>query len=643
MANQACIAIGINQYQFFQPLGYAQADAQAVWQFLVEEAGWPQDRCLLLTDTSPPTGARSTIPTKENILGVVENFGYESVMAGDLLWVFFSGYGVTLEGEDYLMPIDGNPASIPETGIPVRSLFEPIKDRGASPVLVFLDINRSQSAQVGVAVGAQTVDLATKLGISTILSCQLDQFSHEAASLGHGLFTVGLLEALRENSQITLASLETALRDRVPSLSEHHWQPIQTPLIVASSPEASEQLILYPPHNIEEVNNGENPFIYQADAVGDSAAGTNNSHPSSVLIAEAPQTSNRTIAVTNGQQPTNPNNQSGETEPKPPASVPPAAETKPAPEPDDTPTWTETLVWAGGAALLILLMIGGVFLRNQEAFIGGLKPQPGANRTAVNKASTTTAKEDKKPQASSEAKKPTKQVGASTLQAVKPSKQTTTKATSVASKPPAAQNKAAGQANKSALDKARSLIKPNQASGYSQAIVIAQKIPSKDPQYNQAKKEIDGWSQKILDIANARAKQGNYTEAVSAAQLVPTNVNVSGKAKDAIQDWKEQANQQRTNQTVLRAAKGLIRPNQASSYSDAIATASKIQQGEAGYGEAQKVMGEWSKTIYQLAQSRASKGQFKEAIQTASLVPENTTSYQESQKAIALWKGKTKK
>src|SRR6476469_10512850 len=101
MANQACIAIGINQYQFFQPLGYAQADAQAVWQFLVEEAGWPQDRCLLLTDTSPPTGAGSTIPTKENILGVVENFAYESVIAGDLLWVFFSGYGVTLEAEAY--------------------------------------------------------------------------------------------------------------------------------------------------------------------------------------------------------------------------------------------------------------------------------------------------------------------------------------------------------------------------------------------------------------------------------------------------------------------------------------------------------------------------------------------------------------
>lgn len=642
MANQACIAIGINQYQFFQPLGYAQADAQAVWQFLVEEAGWPQDRCLLLTDTSPPHSDRSTIPTKENILAVVENFGFEAVQAGDLLWVFFSGYGVTLEGEDYLMPIDGNPASIPETGIPVRSLFEPIKDRGASPVLVFLDINRSQSAQVGVPVGAQTVDLATKLGISTILSCQLDQFSHEAASLGHGLFTVGLLEALRENSQITLASLEQVLRDRVPSLSEHHWQPIQTPLIVASSPEASEQLILYPPHNTEEVNNGENPFIYQSDAVGDSAA-VANSHPSSVLIAEAPQTSNRTIAVTNGQQPTNPNNKSSETEPNPPATVPAAAETKPAPEPDDTPTWTETLVWAGGAALLILLMIGGVFLRNQDAFIGGLKPQTGANRTAVNKASTTTAKEDKKPQASIDAKKPTKQVGASTLLAVKPSKQTTTKATPVASKPPAAQNKAAGQANKSALDKARSLIKPNQASGYSQAIVIAQKIPSKDPQYNQAKKEIDGWSEKILDIANARAKQGNYAEAVAAAQLVPTNAAVSEKAKDAIEDWKEQAAQQRTNQTVLRAAKGLIRPDQASSYNDAITTAGKIQQGEAVYAEAQKLTGEWSKTIYNLAQSRASKGQVKEAIQTASLVPENTPSYQEAQKAIALWKGKLKK
>lgn len=78
MANYWAIAIGINQYQLFQPLSCAQADAEALEDFLVTEAGFLPKHCLLMTDTSPPIGDRSTYPTKENILLLLEDLAATS-------------------------------------------------------------------------------------------------------------------------------------------------------------------------------------------------------------------------------------------------------------------------------------------------------------------------------------------------------------------------------------------------------------------------------------------------------------------------------------------------------------------------------------------------------------------------------------
>jgi len=62
MANYWAIAIGINQYQVFQPLDYAQADAEALKDFLVTQGGFLPQNCLLMTNTSPPIG--ETPPTQ---------------------------------------------------------------------------------------------------------------------------------------------------------------------------------------------------------------------------------------------------------------------------------------------------------------------------------------------------------------------------------------------------------------------------------------------------------------------------------------------------------------------------------------------------------------------------------------------------
>ena len=245
MTNHACVAVGINRYQFLRPLSYGQADAQALQQLLVWQANLPSEQCLLLTDSSPPVGEYSTYPSRENILHWVGMPSQNLLLSEHWRWFFFSGYGVSWQEVDYLMPIDGNPDDIPGTGIPVRSLFESLKAHDNDKILVLLDINRSPGPPVGGPVGAETVELAEQMGIALVLSSQLNQYSHEAAALGKGLFTAALLEALRYyHTDTTLESLEQYLRERLPELSQHHWRPLQTPLTVIPTQKARGQLIL---------------------------------------------------------------------------------------------------------------------------------------------------------------------------------------------------------------------------------------------------------------------------------------------------------------------------------------------------------------------------------------------------------------
>jgi hypothetical protein len=605
MANQACVAIGINRYQFLPPLNYGQADAQALWQFLVEQAKWPSQMCLLLTDTAPMLGNQSTYPTRENILSWLEAERQNSSPSVNWRWFFFSGYGVSWEQTDYLMPIDGNLDDIPGTGIPVRSLFASLKNSGSENILVLLDINRSPVLQTEEPVGARTVELARQMGIAVVLSTQLDQCSHEAAALGKGLFTEALLEALRYfHSDTTLEKLDQYLRDRLPELSQHHWRPIQTPLTVIPTDAARQQLILPTAENLlvqaktpvgTAVTSPRTSVDAEDSQVEYSRNGTRAPVGKTVVlpVEERPDTSLTSVnSATSNQTPSQvmamipyPNKHSDFYTPQ-------------------KPLWQQLLLWGGGAVLALVLMIAAVVLRNREAFVGKQ-----ARQTPVANLSSTTSSGITKSQQP------------------------------VASLPMSVQSRR--EANQATLDKAKRLIRYNHVSLFNKAIVQARDIKPGDPLYQQARQNITRWSEVILDIAEGRAEKGNYATAIPAAQLVPKDdPSVYAKAQKTIEQWQVLSTQQKENQGIIQAAKQQIQYNQGSSYIRAIAAVRKIPSGQPGYAEAQQLIEQWSQTIYQMAQSRASQGKFQMAIQTAALVPAGTPSYDDAQKVIAKWRQK---
>lgn len=580
MGHYACIAIGINHYQFLAPLSYGQADAYSLRQFLVDQANLPSSEFLLLSDTSPWVDNLSTYPTQENIWRHLEVDQQACWHTANYRWFFFSGYGVSWEGVDYLMPIDGNPDDIPRTGIPMRSLLATLKDAGGENLLVLLDINRSPGLPNGFAMGEETIAIAQEMNIALILAGQLDQFSHEAVALGNGLFTAALLEALRYyHTETTLGNLDQYLRSYLPQLSQHHYRPIQNPLTVVPIEEARQHRIL-PTVATSLTIPADVLHLTGLNVNGDRLNNTHNG----ASIAKQPVPGISSDHHLNA-----------------PTTAPP--EPKPNLK-DFTPYRQKTLnfdsslglqliLLGGGAVLVLLLTLAAILLNNRKILIGN----QAATTIPESNAIATTASVERSP--------------------------------------------ASGRlsVNQADLEQARRLLRPNQASLFNQAITQARQVEPGDPLYPQARQDISRWSGVILDLAQGRAASQNFAEAIATAKLVPDDDPVIYKTtQQAIASWQLMAQQYPKNQAVIQEAKAQLQSNQASSYRRGINILSKIPPNQPGYTQAQKLIEQWSRTIYLIAQSRASQGKLENAIETVALIPSGTSSFESAQKVLLKWK-----
>ncbi|MEH2046872.1 caspase family protein [Nostoc sp.] len=623
MANYWAIAIGINQYQLFQPLSCAQADAEALEDFLVTEAAFIPKHCLVMTDTSPPIGDRSTYPTKENILLLLEDLAATSWQPEDYLWLFFSGYGVNYKGKDYLMPAEGNPELVQETGIELRSLMQSLQLADLN-VLLLLDINRAFGTQADAPVGEETIELAQELQLATILSCQPEQFSHESSELGHGFFTAALLEALHSGNGSNLADLESYLSLIVPKLCHHHWRPIQNPATIIPS---RQQVIL--PKLAMESDFQPEAVIYPEESFAVALAApplddfsktsADRGRQGEVSVNSSQQVKSQKVQESGGSLVSQPMAETSLGVHTRGRFIPNSSKgyvsRLPANQPS-IPYWKQFILWGGGS-LLVAGLIAVVFLRNQETFrikqISSTSPNATVpNATVSDRQVVENLPSDRTP--------PVRLNNQSSAQIASSS-----------------QSK---KRNQAVLDLAKMSLRQTQASDLSMAIATARKIQPGEPLYEQAQENIKIWSQMILDLAEGRAKQRQYASAIAAARLITKDEAPYAKAQAAINLWRLEGKQYVSNKTLLDAANALIKSEQASTYNRAIEVAKKVPADQPGFDTAQKSINKWSEKILDLAKRRAAEGERNAAIATAALVPEETGAYEDAQDAIQKWQKK---
>ncbi|MHC5610810.1 MAG: SUMF1/EgtB/PvdO family nonheme iron enzyme [Nostoc sp.] len=245
MAKNWAIAIGINQYDYLQPLNYAKRDALLMQEFLADEAGF--ERIFFFSDDSPPVDGKSTRPTRTNLLRVLRQLFENPFMgAGDNFWFFFSGHGIRYADRDYLMPCDGDPEDIENTAIAINFVSERLRRCGADNVVLILDACRNEGKKTGEGIGRQTAEEARQQGVISIFSCIPQEYSYEIEALQQGAFTTALLEGLGIQGRCaTVERLEQYLKFRVPELVRQHKNTRQTPYVIAE-PLNKSHLILVP-------------------------------------------------------------------------------------------------------------------------------------------------------------------------------------------------------------------------------------------------------------------------------------------------------------------------------------------------------------------------------------------------------------
>ncbi|MBE8965366.1 SUMF1/EgtB/PvdO family nonheme iron enzyme [Nostocales cyanobacterium LEGE 12452] len=245
MAKNWAIAIGINQYDYLQPLNYAKRDALLMQEFLSNEAGF--ERIFFFSDDSPHVDGKSTRPTRTNLLRVLRQlFDNPFMGAGDNFWFFFSGHGIRYADRDYLMPCDGDPEDIENTAIAINFVTERLRRCGADNVVLILDACRNEGKKTGEGIGRQTAEEARQQGVISFFSCIPQEFSYEIEALQQGAFTTALLEGLGIQGRCaTVERLEQYLKFRVPELVRQHKNTRQTPYVIAE-PVNKSHLILVP-------------------------------------------------------------------------------------------------------------------------------------------------------------------------------------------------------------------------------------------------------------------------------------------------------------------------------------------------------------------------------------------------------------
>ncbi len=642
---QWAIAIGINQYQFFQPLIYAKADAQAFRATLVSQGAFAPEQCLLLTDTSPPLDGRSTQPDGEAILGWLDWLYQHHLQPGDRLWVFFSGYGVCHQGQDYLVPIDSNPTAIATTAISVSQLLQRLRSAAIEPLLI-LDVSRSQGSLSPEMVGAHTAHAAAMVGVPTLLSCEPGQFSHETVALGHGFFTAALLDTLTQRTNLTLGGLEQRLRDRVPQLTEQYYRPAQLPLLIC--PAVKRDQVIWGAGPVGAVANSRTGYSAQGE-VGRNGTGKgrglttltteqahgyrgNGHHPSgsypngngSVAIApmntlpqqvtgavstngtgvttasQPPQVNSATVeygapgqSYMNGHyhppmsdQPTHP----PASDSQPPATSPVIPNLANPPEADDPPAGG-ALMW-GSIVATALLLATGVYWRNFAALSGrsvAVVPAPIGDRSVPD----------------GDRKTPT------------------TRSTVV---------KGSGSAS---LGGASNAIAPSPV--VDPPLVIKPVIPQP---VNRNPAEPNPVNPKPVNPKPVNPKPVTVKPGNSGKQTVIAGTKQSGSTSVNPKPAGNKPGQVVTPAKPVRTATRLrkeIYSTQASPYWYGIQEARKVKPTDPDYRQAQQDIARWSREIWTIAQWRADQRRYDVAIMAASLVPADQAIHQEAQQAIDRW------
>ncbi len=193
------VVIGVENYQNLPSAEFAGRDARAVRAHL-RALGYPGQNVIMLTDAQATGNA---------IRSYVESWLPRNVNENSKVFFYFSGHGApdADSKQAYLVPWDGDPQFLSDTGYPLKRLYQKLNGLKAKQVVVAMDSCFSGAGGHSVlAKGARPLMTKVDAGdagdmgkVVVLAAAGAEEITGEEEGQGHGLFTYYLLKGLNDS------------------------------------------------------------------------------------------------------------------------------------------------------------------------------------------------------------------------------------------------------------------------------------------------------------------------------------------------------------------------------------------------------------------------------------------------------------
>jgi hypothetical protein len=240
--NAYAIVIGIENYRQKLPKAdFAVGDAKLVSEYLSKVMGYPEENVVTLLNDHA---------THIDLVKYFEKWLPNNVENGGTVFVYYSGHGApnTKTGDAYLVPYDGDPSFIEQTGYPLKKLYKSLNKLQAKEIIVALDSCFSGAgARSVIAKGARplVMNLQSNMILSknmTVLSASSgDQTSSTYDEKGHGLFTYFMLkgikneDVIKQDGSIKMDDLFDYIKPQVERIARKQYNNEQTPQLIGAT------------------------------------------------------------------------------------------------------------------------------------------------------------------------------------------------------------------------------------------------------------------------------------------------------------------------------------------------------------------------------------------------------------------------
>jgi len=235
------VVIGISRYQHIEGLRYADKDALGIYEYLTKDNGIPESHITYLSNEE------ATLQRIKDVLGV-EIKG--KVKEKDTVVIYFAGHGASepdresLDGdglEKYFLTHDSDPRRLYSTALPMQEVARMLGRIDAERIVLIQDTCYSgasggrtiQTASIRATLSDAYLNRITKgKGRVIITASKANEVSMEKESLGHGVFTYYLLEALRygdtdSDGFITTGEAFRYVSEKVPAATGRNQHPVK--------------------------------------------------------------------------------------------------------------------------------------------------------------------------------------------------------------------------------------------------------------------------------------------------------------------------------------------------------------------------------------------------------------------------------